>query len=77
MNTLSQEQLSEIQKDIESAGTKIAEVLKEHSLAIAGKVVKIEIAQGVYGDTCQVGYISTKFQEEKKEEAPKVELKSE
>lgn len=74
MNTLTQEQVAEVQKDIELAGAKIAEVLKEHSLEIAGKVVKVEIAQGIYGDTCQVGYVTTKFA---KEEAPKVELKSE
>lgn len=74
MNTLTQEELAVVQKDIESATVKIQEILKEYSLSIGGTIVKMEIAEGVFADTCKVGYFSSKFA---KEEAPKVELKSE
>lgn len=58
---LNEEQMKDVQSRIDEAATKVLDILKEYELAISGKVIKVEIATGVFGDTFQVGYIDTKF----------------
>lgn len=65
-----EEQVKDIQARIEDTANKVAEVLKENSLNIGGKIVKVEIAPGIFGDTIQIGYTDTKYVE--KEEDKKV-----
>lgn len=74
---LTEEQKKDIQERIDVAGKKIAEVLKEHEVQIGGKVVKVEIAPGVFGDAVQVGYLDLKFAPKPSAETKdgKVELK--
>ncbi len=60
---LTESQVKEIQERINLAAPKVGEILKEHSLAVNGKVVKVEIGPGVFADTVQVGYVDTKYTE--------------
>ena len=55
------EQLKDIQERIDAAAKEVLAILEKHQLAIAGKVIKQEIAPSVFGDTVQVGYVDTKY----------------
>lgn len=63
-----EEQVKDIQSRIDIASAKIAEILKENELSIAGKIIKGEIAPGVFADSVQIGYTDTKYLPKKEEE---------
>lgn len=77
MQSLTEEQVKDVQDRIKSSSEKVTELLKEAGLNIGGRIVKVEIAPGVYADTVQVGYTDTKYAPKPSAEAKdgKVELK--
>lgn len=56
-----EEQIKDVQSRIDTAAKKIAEILKESELVISGKISKIELQQGIFVDTVNVGYSDTKY----------------
>lgn len=56
-----EEQIKDIQSRIDIAAKKIAEILKESDLVISGKISKIELQQGIFVDTVNVGYSDIKY----------------
>lgn len=67
--TYTEEQVNDIKERIEKAQGEITNILKDNQLVITSEPAYIKLESGIFATTFRIGYLDTKFNEEKKEEA--------